>query len=193
MCGRYQFSESEMAEIKEIAKAIDRKYGAGASASGDITPSMRAPVLIPSQSEIVPELFTWGFHGPGGLVINARAETAPERPMFRASFLARRCIIPASGFYEWSAGKRKYFFTMPDGHPTYMAGLYDIQKGLPRYAIITTEANASMRDIHHRMPVVLSQDALRPWLFDGSAAREILKTEPPALVRDDASPQLSLW
>ena len=182
-----------MAEIKEIVKAIDRKYGAGASAGGDITPSMRTPVLVPSQSGIVPELFTWGFQGPGGLVINARAETVPERPMFRTSFLARRCIIPASGFYECSASKRKYFFTRPDGHPTYMAGLYDVQKGLPRYAIITTESNASMKDIHHRMPVILESKALRPWLFDGSAAKEILKMGPPALVREDASPQLSLW
>ena len=193
MCGRYQFSDEQLDEIREIARAIDRKDGAGAGVSGEITPAMRAPVLLSQQERIVPELLTWGFQGPKSLIINARAETLPERPMFRGSFQDRRCIIPASAFFEWSEDKRKYLFTLPDGSALYMAGLYEEHKGVSRFTIITTEANASVRDIHHRMPVVLQREAIKPWLFDGSAAKEILREVPPELEREEASPQLRLW
>lgn len=70
----------------------------------------------------------------------------------------RRCVIPASGFYEWSTDKRKCLFRLPDAQTLYMAGIYEQQQDECRYCILTTEANESVRGSHPRMPVVLQRE-----------------------------------
>ena len=113
MCGRYQFTAEQCEEIRQIAEAIQRKYGAGAWTPGEIRPSNHAPVLLDGTGGPVPKLMKWGYQLPGTLVINARAETAAEKPLFRDSVRSRRCLIPSTGFYEWDGQKRKYLFTLP--------------------------------------------------------------------------------
>ena len=138
MCGRYQFTAEQCEEIRQIVERIQQKYGGGAWKQGEIRPSSRAPVLMEAAGEIAPQLMKWGYQLPGTLVINARAETAAEKPLFRESVKARRCLIPSTGFYEWDAGKRKYFFTLPgERSPLYMAGLYDHRNGENCYCILT--------------------------------------------------------
>lgn len=114
MCGRYQFTAEQCAEIRQIVDAIQRKYGAGQWMPGEICPTAKAPVLVREGSGDAPALMKWGYQLPGTLVINARAETVQEKPLFRRSLAARRCLIPATAFYEWDADKRKYQFTLPE-------------------------------------------------------------------------------
>jgi putative SOS response-associated peptidase YedK len=105
-------------------------------------------------------------------LINARAETVAEKPAFRAAFKARRCLVPATGFYEWAAtgGKHKqpYHFRMKDGRPFALAGLWERWHGedeaVETCAILTTEANAVVRPVHDRMPVVVAPGDFAAWL-----------------------------
>ncbi len=192
MCGRYQFSFGEFDETRQIANAIDRKYGAGSWMAGEIFPSMRAPILLSHSSNVLPELMTWGFRGSKSLVINARAETAAEKPMFRESVERMRCVVPSTGFFEWDKQKRKYLFTMPVKGPVYMAGLYTLIDGDSCFVILTTEANSSMKDVHHRMPLVLTPDQLIPWLTETKTAAEYLMMVPPLLHKVSTDAQTSL-
>ena len=193
MCGRYQFTAEQCEEIIRIAKAIDEKYGAGAWSPGEIRPTNRAPVLVAKDGEVRSELQTWGCKTPDSLVINARAETAAEKPMFRDSVADKRCVIPSEGFFEWDKEKRKYHFRLPGEDALYMAGLFMIKKGVPYYCILTTAANESMREIHHRMPLVLKREQVKPWLEQPEATRKFLTMIPPQLERISADTQLRLW
>src|SRR5262249_47900861 len=104
--------------------------------------------------------------------INARAETAATKPSFRAAFRQRRCLLPASGFYEWvrQAGKRQpIHFRLRDGRPFALAGLWQLWRGpdgevVETCAILTTQANGLILPVHDRMPVILGPDAFGPWL-----------------------------
>ncbi len=118
---------------------------------------------------------------------NARVETVDTKPMFRDAFRQHRCIIPASGYYEWKPtlkGKQPYYFTSRDGSPVLaMAGVWDkwhdIETGKPLFScsLVITNANDFVRDIHDRMPALLEPDQFTPWL-SGTAGTEILK--PPS-------------
>ena len=192
MCGRYQFSEEQSREMRKIVEEVERKYGETLK-TGEIHPGAKAPVLVASKDGPTPELYTWGLRLSNALVINARAETAAEKPLFRESVEERRCVVPSTGFWEWDADKRKYFFTLPGSDELYMAGLYAIRDGAPCYCILTTEANESMRSVHDRMPLVLTKNQLGPWLSDPGAARKLLQTAPPELGKRDEEAQLRLW
>ena len=109
-----------------------------------------------------------GFH-----MINARAETVAEKPAFRAAFRRRRCLIPADGFYEWqptASGKQPSFICRADRQPFAFAGLWeswtdpDTGDRLDSATLIVTEANALVRPIHDRMPVILSPADYATWL-----------------------------
>jgi putative SOS response-associated peptidase YedK len=106
------------------------------------------------------------------LLINARGETAAEKPAFRAAMKRRRCLIPADGFYEWKAGgphKQPYFIRAKSGGPFAFAGLWESWTGpngeeLETAAIVTTTANRTLAPIHDRMPVIVPPDAFDLWL-----------------------------
>jgi len=108
----------------------------------------------------------------GSRMINARAETVAEKPSFRSAFKRRRCIIPASGFYEWQKtanGKQPVFIHAADKSPLGLAGLWEIWQGgdgsyLESCTIITTSPNTLMRPIHNRMPVILEPEDYATWL-----------------------------
>ena len=155
MCGRYQFTEPQNADLRRILQDVRRRCGDRAQdfRFGDVMPTAAAPVLIANGGKVVADLQTWGIPGwKGGLMINARAETVCEKPMFRRSMAAQRCVIPATSFYEWDAARHKYQFALP-GEPLYLAGLYDNVDGANRFVILTTTPNASMHGIHDRMPL----------------------------------------
>ena len=153
MCGRYQFSLQQYDDLAQILADAQRRsrqlselnfamadpittpaHGAAA----DIAPTNIAPVMIASGNRVVGEFQKWGIPNfQGKLVINARAETVTEKPMFRRSIAAQRCVVPASAYYEWDAGKRKYCFTLPD-QPLFFAGIYDVVNGMNCFVILTT-------------------------------------------------------
>lgn len=189
MCGRYQFTAEQCEEIRQIVQEIQRRYGDNAWQPGEIRPTAMAPVLLNGG----PELMRWGYKLPHTLVINARAETAGEKPLFRESVATRRCVIPSTGFYEWDREKRKHLFRLPGEQVLYMAGVYERREGEKRYCILTTAANASMVPIHDRMPLVLQREQLAPWLEEPQEADVLLQAIPPDLEVMTDEPQFSLW
>jgi len=116
-------------------------------------------------------LLHWGFEREGGgLLINARLETAHRLPAFRQAFRSRRCLVPADGFYEWQrlAGRKQAFHVRrADGRPFAFAGLWQPRPGRDPAAacvLLTTAPNELMAPIHDRMPVVLTAEACRAWI-----------------------------
>ena len=195
MCGRYLFSTQEYKEFRQIVRDAQRRSSGQRDElnfpmAGDIAPTNEAPVLVASGDKVVAEFQRWGIPGwRGGLMINARAETVCEKPMFRRSMAAQRCVIPANGYYEWDAGKHKYFFQLP-GKPIYLAGIYDNIEGVNCFVVLTTAPNETVRDIHNRMPLILTHEQVRPWLTDSQAALQLLTISPPALQRSSEDGQL---
>lgn len=120
-----------------------------------------------------------------GQRINARAETAADKPAFRDAFARRRCLIPANGFYEWRTGpggtKVPHYIARTDGGLLAFAGIWSSWRGpdrdVPLYtcAILTTAANARVADLHDRMPVVLPPHAWDEWLDPDHPAPHALR------------------
>ncbi len=115
----------------------------------------------------------------GARMINARAETVAEKPSFRAAYKRRRCLVPASGFYEWQKagkGKQPYYIAMESGDPFGIAGLWERWYGpdggeLQTCTLLTTEPNDLLEPIHNRMPVIIAPEDYAEWLDHSSEDR----------------------
>ena len=183
MCGRYaMFTGDEYDEIRRVIEKMNQNYTAAEYRIGEIYPTNTVPVLIQQEK---PDLMTWGFPNfkKKGSIINARSETALEKKMFYQPLLHRRCVIPSTGFYEWSQNKpkTKYLFQIPQQHVLYMAGIYHEYQGKNRFVILTTQANDSIAEIHNRMPLILLPDKLTRWIEDTDFALSYLHAIPPEL------------
>ena len=182
MCGRYTlFDEQDNTEIQSIIREVNGQYPDTPIRTGDIFPTNTVSVIVSNGGALKPVPCVWGFPGysGNGVIINARAETAAEKKMFSNSLRYRRCVVPSTGFYEWDRQKRKYFFRLPDENMLYMAGLYRDYADGRRLVILTTSANSSMRDVHDRMPVILTRDMVKMWATDtDSSIRYIAGTMP---------------
>ena len=191
MCGRFRlFTEEENSEIEKIYKSISEniKNEPISIKIGDIYPTDLAPVLIKQNYEEKYHLIKWGFpmnKEKSSLLINARGETLGEKVTFKNLIESKRCLIPASAFYEWKAvGKRKYKYLIKtlDKPFFYMAGLYNTfidLKGNPynSFVIITTAANEQMSAIHHRMPLILSEEEeVEQWINSNSSGFNEIKS-----------------
>ena len=116
-----------------------------------------------------------------GVIINARSESVAEKYMFRDSFLKRRCIVPSTGYYEWSKQKEKLRFNLPGQRMLYMAGIYqNTPEGL-RFVILTMEANDSVSPIHHRMPLILTDGMIDAWMASLRESTDCLRARMPNL------------
>ena len=137
---------------------------------------------------------TWGFvprwaNDPtsGPRPMNARSETVRTSAPFRQSFMDRRCLVPADGFYEWEdtpTGKQPWHFRRPDRQPFAFAGIWDVWKGADRplytCAILTTKPNEVVRPLHDRMPVVIPREHYDRWLDPKTDPAEAHKLLTPA-------------
>lgn len=195
MCARYTvFTEDEIIEIRSIIEEVSRKFGDGAVSKGEIRPTNTAPILTFENNRITADAVSWGFPkwDGKGVIINARAETALEKPMFRDSLLSRRCVVPSAGYYEWqrTANKKtkdKYHLLEPNKDILYMAGIVGTfsrsdDSQYEAFTILTTAANQSVSPIHDRMPVILQSDELEAWLRDGIFMYTVLDRICPALI-----------
>ncbi|MGI5856018.1 MAG: SOS response-associated peptidase [Candidatus Merdivicinus sp.] len=189
MCGRYGFS-TDAKEARNILRQLGASADPSAVRTGEIFPGDLVPILLAGNGRPRPSVGRWGFPNPyrKGLIINARAETAGEKPLFRSLLVGRRCVVPTTCFYEWTrdAARKKYAFRMENTPLTYLAGLYDTVEGETRFVILTTAANASMEPVHDRMPLVLTQEEGCSWLWDAEAAGRILSQRPEELERTEA-------
>ncbi len=136
----------------------------------------------------------WGFlphwykaPNDGPLLINARAETIAEKPAFRAACRERRCLVPATGFYEWvkdaDGNRLPWYFTAPDDAPLVFAGVWQDwgagEARMPTFAIVTCAAGPWMAEIHHREPVTLAPDDWAMWLGEAGKGAATLMCAAP--------------
>jgi putative SOS response-associated peptidase YedK len=168
MCGRYASTlpPEMMAELFNLLNQIDYppRY--------NIAPTQPIPVVWEQMGRRTIQLVRWGFipnwvKDPRefSLLINARSETLREKPSFRDAARSARCVVPASGYYEWMKGKdgsrRPYYITMADDSPMAFAGLYSQWAGpngeeMDTACIVTVEPNLEISSIYDRMPAILS-------------------------------------
>lgn len=201
MCGRYIINPDDrffrdLAEIINRSPLIGRFKGkqpvtAGGAFGGEVAPTAVVPVIAPNRTgERAVFPMQWGFtlsaSGEGKkppLIINARSETAAVKPLFRDSWAQRRCVIPASAYFEWEHrmgfdGKpkvgTKYRIAPKEGERTYLAGLYRMEEGLPVFTVLTRAPAADLFWMHDRMPVMLPEATLDAWLSPGGNPEETL-------------------
>ena len=177
MCGRYHVDlEEENAQVRKILEEINRRYFGTPEReqmkSGEIFPTNIVPVCS-NNRKLQPGYFLmkWGFSAfeGTGVIINARSESLLEKPMFRKAALERRCLVPASHYFEWERRGRarvKYAIRLPKEGLIYMAGIYRVEEGerLPSFAIITRPAADEIAFIHDRMPLILADGDRAAWL-----------------------------
>lgn len=122
---------------------------------------------------------SWGYTMPDGkLIINARGETAADKPLFRDGMAQRRCLLPATNYFEWekrAETKVKYAIKPSVSGVMYMAGLYRIEGNQAHCTILTMQPADSIAFIHDRMPVLLPREALQDWLNPCYNAMDVLR------------------
>lgn len=177
MCGRFTLTLEpgelqELLDLGPFVHIVQPRY--------NIAPTQPVAIVKDPKTRAV-ELYQWGlvpFWSKdikiGSRLINARSETAAEKPAFRAAFKYRRCLIPADGFYEWKkeaggSGKTPYLFKLKDDGPFTFAGLYEHWQSpeggeLHTCTILTCEPNELVGQVHNRMPVMLNAEQRWQWL-----------------------------
>lgn len=191
MCGRYTLR----APGKAFAAVLRRQVAELALARFNVAPGEILPVVVQTEEGIRQlRSFLWGlvpgWTRPGekaSPIVNARAETVQAKPAFRQPFRQRRCAVPADGFYEWrteGGKKRPFFFRLKEDEPFAFAAIWEEWQqpdggAIPSFCLLTTEANAVLAPVHHRMPVMLDQAGVDRWL--GAAAAESEATLAPLL------------
>lgn len=183
MCGRYYIDIDEE-EIKNIAEEAEKNIY-GDHNKGEIYPSNIAPIYIEDNERMKPILAKWGLPkwDNKGLIINARVETLEEKQTFKTLLQQRRCIVPASAYFEWKetepkCKKKDKYIIKKRSSILYFAGLYNIVSNNKTkqlslfdtnrldiyYTIITKKADSSVDYIHGRMPVIFENEQINDWL-----------------------------
>jgi len=195
MCGRYTiFTEDEIIEIREIINEISRTFGNQAVKTGEIFPTDVVPLVALRGGKPEVCLGTWGFpHWEPGKrpLINARSESAHEKRMFAKPLREGRCVVPSTGYYEWTReGKKvtgKHLLRQPDSKMLYMAGVrgdFKDKDGEWRshFVVLTREPTAFVSSFHDRMPVIIQKDEIEQWLGDDGYTGTVLARPGPELV-----------
>ena len=188
MCCRYWTEESP--ELRAIVEEMNRsplvrrwQNTTGVKSFGEMRPTDVVPVIAPNRAgarAVLP--MKWGFSGKS-LLVNARSETAASKPTFKESWERRRCIVPASWYFEWehllsNEGKTrtgdKYMIQPKGSTMTWLCGLYRIEDGLPVFVVLTREPGEEIRFIHDRMPLILPERCIDDWIRPDTRPEELL-------------------
>ena len=177
MCGRFTLATS----AQEVAEHFGLTEVPALSPRYNIAPAQSIAVVRRPESDEAPllELRRWGLipswakdPGIGSRMINARLETAAEKPAFRAAFRRRRCLVPADGFYEWKPHpkrRRPHHVRLATGELFGLAGLFESWKSpegesVGSCTLLTTAASPAMSPLHDRMPILVDPEHYRKWL-----------------------------
>ena len=192
MCGRFAITlpDDAMASLFEAAPANDLPE----VPNYNVCPTNSVHTVTSEDGHRRLRPMRWGFlphwykaENGGPLLINARAETIAEKPAFKAAVRERRCLIPATGFYEWTkdedGNRLPWYIFRRDGSPLAFAGVWQVWerdgKTHVTCAIVTTSANKAMSAIHHRMPVILAPEDWTLWLGEAGKGAAVLMTAAP--------------
>ena len=196
MCGRFALSKSDRIDWAQFGV----RRGPQLPPHWNLGPGRPIAVVRSIDAEVEVAMLRWGLipfwskeASIGHRLANARAETAHEKPAFRAAFQKRRCLIPADGFYEWqvvagAAKKQPWFVARRDGAVFALAGLWERWQppegdAVETCTVLTMGANALMQPIHDRMPVVIAPAQYAAWLSldtPASEARALMPAWEPA-------------
>ena len=205
MCGRYVIAPPDSV-ILDMIREINRSRLASlfvqagktpVQEAGEILPSTVVPVLAVNRSgdkRVFP--MKWGFtlksrpsenstdtktseQPRRTMLINARIETAAERPLFREAWQKHRCIVPASWYCEWEHDKKKqpiqkYAIRPEKNGRVWLAGLYRMEEGMPVFVILTRQADRSLEWMHDRMPLMLPEGEIDRWINPATKPEELL-------------------
>ena len=192
MCGRFTLRSP----VESIASLFDGLAMPEWKPRFNIAPTQPVACVRNRTGNAAIDRLRWGLvpswakdPGIGARMINARGETVASKPAFRNAFRTRRCLVLADGFYEWKKiGQQKYpfYITRPDDMLFCMAGLWEtwgpVNQSVETCTIITTEANATLKPLHERMPVILGSDDYDFWLdtefCDQTRLQELLRPVP---------------
>lgn len=187
MCGRYANFLETQALIDHFAIAQVADDARLLPPSWNVAPTQHVAIVVPARDDDPApgrrlEVAQWGLvpswakdPGIGARMINARSETIAEKPSFRSAFAKRRCVVPASGYYEWrleDGVKQPYWIHADDNAPLSFAGLYEFWKDkaapsedwLVTTTIVTGPARGRMTELHDREPIMVGPDAVADWL-----------------------------
>jgi putative SOS response-associated peptidase YedK len=202
MCGR--FVQVEKPEFYAEHFGVEFVRTETLRPSWNVAPTTNVYAVASHDDERVLTSFRWGLipswaKDPkiGGRAINARSETAADKPMFRSSFTKRRCLIPVDGFYEWerkAKGKLPHYIYATNGKPLPVAGLWsswndpETDERLLTCTILTGEPNELLGTIHDRMPIIIPEGNWEAWLdpdnADKEAIRALMTTYPADLMAE---------
>lgn len=176
MCGRFAITQTAFAYLETV---LDAQLGQVAPRY-NIAPTSMIPVIRPAEQGYLMEDMRWGLVPSWSkepvssfATFNARVETVAHKPAFRNAFRKRRCIIPASGFYEWhtdeQGNKQPYYFRLKEGHEMALAGLWEAWQGkdgsmLHSCTIVVGSANETVGRFHDRMATILPKAHIGDWL-----------------------------
>jgi putative SOS response-associated peptidase YedK len=206
MCGRFvlRASPEQLKDLFELDEEpwVEPRY--------NIAPTQPVAIVRLNTQSVVREwaLTRWGLipswakdPSIGQKMINARSESVAEKPSYRAAFKRRRCLVPASGFYEWkkgAQGKTPHFITMSSGEPFAIAGLWELWHApdggeLETCTLLTTEANELVAPLHDRMPVIIPREDHATWLGDGKDASPRAQAELLHLMHPYPPDEMTMW
>jgi putative SOS response-associated peptidase YedK len=188
MCGRFTLRTSLNilltqfhAELRDDVNLVPRY---------NVAPTQDIPIVRQTDAGREISLAHWGLIPSwatdpkiGYKLINARSDTAPEKPSYQSAFKSRRCLIPADGFFEWQkigTKKQPIYFRLADGGPFAFAGLWERWKEITSCTLLTTEPNELVANYHDRMPVILSPNDYAHWLDTSAPEPQKLLTSFPA-------------
>ena len=193
MCTRF-YVEPDTEEIRDVIAEVQKslladkfiRAGNAILTYGEIRPTNVVPVIATDRrGKRASFPMKWGFQIPGrSLIVNARTETAAQKPTFKEAWERHRCIIPASWYYEWehlvgNTGQKKtgdkYMIQPLGSSMTWLAGLYRIEDNLPVFSVLTKEPTKGLALIHDRMPLILPKDLIDAWINPQSRPEDLLR------------------
>jgi putative SOS response-associated peptidase YedK len=190
MCGRYTLHLPDLSKLR-VLLGVQRVPIPNWRPRYNIAPTQPAPVVLPDEPRTL-QVLRWGLVPSGASdpkignrLINARVESLEQRPSFRRAFRERRCIVPATGYFEWQAqpgrrGKQPFWISpRDDASIMAFAGLFESSVSpqgdvLETFAIVTTDAAPEIRAIHDRMPLELRDGQIETWLARGPLSKPAL-------------------